>query len=135
MQLPKDYELSENGVKLRSRWKALDSVGLYVPGGQTVYPSSLIMNIVPAILAGVKRIVCVTPPSKFHNPYILGLLDELGIEEVYQVGGAQAIGAAYLWYKNYKSGKQNIWTRKYLCNFSKKTSVWKSRYRSNCWSI
>ena len=93
LQIPKDYELSEKGVRIRSRWKALDSVGLYVPGGQTVYPSSLIMNIVPAIVAGIKRIVCVTPPSKFHNPYVLALLDELGIEEVYQVGGAQAIGA------------------------------------------
>ena len=93
LQIPNDYELSENGVKLRSRWKALDSVGLYVPGGQAVYPSSLIMNIIPAIVAGIKRIVCVTPPSKLHNPYILGLLHELGIQEIYQVGGAQAIGA------------------------------------------
>jgi len=93
LQIPNDYELSEKGVKLRSRWKALDSVGLYVPGGQAVYPSSLIMNIIPAIVAGIKRIVCVTPPSKLHNPYILGLLDELGIQEIYQVGGAQAIGA------------------------------------------
>jgi len=103
LQIPKDYELSENGVRLRSRWKALDSVGLYVPGGQAVYPSSLIMNIVPAIIAGIKRIVCVTPPSKFHNPYILGLLDELGIEEVYQVGGAQAIGALTYGTKTIKS--------------------------------
>ena len=92
------------------------------------------MNIVPAIVAGIKRIVCVTPPSKFHNPYILALLDELGIEEVYQVGGAQAIGALTYGTKTIKC-KQNIWTRKYLCNFSKKTSIWESRYRSNCWSI
>ena len=105
LQIPKDYELIENGVRLKSKWKALDSVGLYVPGGQAVYPSSLIMNIVPAIVAGIERIVCVTPPSKFHNPYILGLLDELGIEEVYQVGGAQAIGALDLWHKNYKGCK------------------------------
>ena len=103
LQIPKDYELLENGVRLRSRWKALDSVGLYVPGGQAVYPSSLIMNIVPAIVAGIKRIVCVTPPSKFHNPYILGLLDELEIEEVYQVGGAQAIGALTYGTKTIKS--------------------------------
>ena len=103
LQIPKDYELLENGVRLKSRWKALDSVGLYVPGGQTVYPSSLIMNIVPAIVAGIKRIVCVTPPSKFHNSYILGLLDELGIEEVYQVGGAQAIGALTYGTKTIKS--------------------------------
>ncbi len=92
-QIPNDYELSEKGVRLKSRWKALDSVGLYVPGGNTVYPSSLIMNVVPAILAGVKRIVCITPPLKFINPYILGILEELNIHEIYQIGGAQAIGA------------------------------------------
>ena len=93
LQIPEDYELSENGVSLKSRWKPLESVGLYIPGGKAIYPSSLIMNIVPAMVAGIKRIVCVTPPSKYHNPYILGLLNELRIEEVYQVGGAQAIGA------------------------------------------
>ena len=51
------------------------------------------MNAIPAKIAGVKRIVCVTPPAESFNPYILGLLDELKIEEVYQVGGAQAIAA------------------------------------------
>jgi len=93
LQLPKDYEIKNKGAILKSRWKPIDSVGLYVPGGRTIYPSSLIMNAVPAKIAGVKRIVCVTPPTKYFNPYILGLFDELGIEEVYQIGGAQAIAA------------------------------------------
>ena len=78
---------------MHSNWQALDSVGLYVPGGKTVYPSSLIMNVVPAIVAGVKRIVCVMPPNHKINPYILSLLYELRIKEIYLVGGAQAIAA------------------------------------------
>jgi len=92
-QLPKDYDVIINNAKLKSIWKPLDSVGLYIPGGKAVYPSSLIMSVVPAKLAGVKRIVCVTPPSNNLNPYLAFLLDELGINEVYQVGGAQAIAA------------------------------------------
>ena len=93
LQLPKDYSLSEKGVNLKLRWKPIDSVGLYIPGGAATYPSSLIMNAVPAIVSGVKRIVCVTPPSENFDPYILGILNKLGIYEVYQIGGAQAIGA------------------------------------------
>ena len=92
-QYPNNNLLAQNGTKLKTRWKALDSVGLYIPGGQGAYPSSVIMNVVPAKIAGVKRIVCVMPPSKNFNPYVLAILDKLGIEEIYQVGGAQAIAA------------------------------------------
>jgi len=92
-QFPKDYEITNMNAKLKSIWKPMDSVGLYIPGGKAVYPSSLIMSVVPAQIAGVKRIVCVTPPSNNFNPYIAFLLDELGITEVYQIGGAQAIAA------------------------------------------
>ncbi len=92
-QLPENYEVINMNARLQSIWKPMDSVGLYVPGGNAVYPSSLIMSVVPAQIAGVKRIVCVTPPTDNFNPYIAFLLDELGINEVYQVGGAQAIAA------------------------------------------
>ena len=92
-QFPKDYEINNNNTKLKSIWKSIDSVGLYIPGGKAVYPSSLIMSVVPAQIAGVKRIVCVTPPSNNFNPYLAFLLDELNITEVYQVGGAQAVAA------------------------------------------
>ena len=92
-QLPDDYEIINDKAKLQSIWKPMDSVGLYIPGGKAVYPSSLIMMAVPAKIAGVKRIVCVTPPTKNFNPYLAFLLDELGIDEVYQVGGAQSIAA------------------------------------------
>ena len=92
-QFPQDYEVQNMDTKLKSVWKAIDSVGLYIPGGNAVYPSSLIMSVVPAQIAGVKRIACVTPPSNDLNPYIAFLLDELNISEVFQVGGAQAIAA------------------------------------------
>ena len=92
-QFPENYEVINMDAKLQSIWKPMDSVGIYVPGGSAVYPSSLIMSIVPAKIAGVKRIVCVTPPTNNFNPYLAYLLDELGISEVYQVGGAQAIAA------------------------------------------
>ena len=92
-QLPENYEVINMNARLQSIWKPIDSVGLYVPGGNAVYPSSLIMSIVPAKIAGVKRIVCVTPPADKFNPYVAFLLDELGINEVYQIGGAQAIAA------------------------------------------
>ncbi len=92
-QFPKDYEIINEHSKLKSIWKPIDSVGIYIPGGKAVYPSSLIMSVIPAQIAGVNRIVCVTPPSKDINPYIAFLLDELDISEVYQVGGAQAIAA------------------------------------------
>jgi len=92
-QFPQDYEVENMNAKMKSIWKPIDSVGLYVPGGNAVYPSSLIMSVVPAQIAGVKRIVCVTPPSDDFNPYIAFLLDELNISEVFQVGGAQAIAA------------------------------------------
>ncbi len=92
-QLPENYEVINMNARLQSIWKPIDSVGLYVPGGNAVYPSSLLMSVVPAQIAGVKRIVCVTPPTDNFNPYVAFLLDELGINEVYQIGGAQAIGA------------------------------------------
>ena len=92
-QLPSDIIQNENSILLKSQWKPIDSVGLYIPGGKAFYPSSLIMNAIPAKIAGVKRIVCVTPPSKQINPYLLVLLKELKIDEVYFVGGAQAVAA------------------------------------------
>ena len=93
-QKPENYEVVNGGVKTDLVWKPLQSVGLYIPGGHAVYPSSLLMNVIPAIIAGVKRIVVVTPSkSNEINPYILALLDLFSIKEVYQVGGAHAVAA------------------------------------------
>jgi histidinol dehydrogenase len=93
-QKPNNYKIENDGVKTSSVWKPIDSVGLYVPGGNAVYPSSVIMNVIPAKIAKVKRIVVATP-SKINkiNPYILAILDELNITEIYQIGGAHAIAA------------------------------------------
>jgi len=85
----------EKGIILGQLVNPIERVGLYVPGGQAAYPSSLIMAAVPAIVAEVKEIVVVTPPSSDGkiNPYFLSTARELGIEEIYKVGGAQAIAA------------------------------------------
>ncbi len=83
-----------DGVTLGQRITPLDSVGLYVPGGRAAYPSSVIMNAVPAQVAGVQRIALVTPPGTLHsNPVIAATIKALDLKEVYAVGGAQAIAA------------------------------------------
>ncbi|MBL8580070.1 MAG: histidinol dehydrogenase [Mesorhizobium sp.] len=82
------------GVELGSRWTAIEAVGLYVPGGTASYPSSVLMNAVPAMVAGVERIVIVVPASGgVINPLVLVAADLAGVSEIYRVGGAQAIAA------------------------------------------
>ncbi len=94
-QLARDWEIArENGVRLGQRVRPLEIVGLYVPGGGAAYPSTVMMNAVPAQVAGVGRIVVVTPPAQFkQNPVIAAALAELNLFEVYTVGGAQAVAA------------------------------------------
>jgi histidinol dehydrogenase len=82
------------GVELGSRWTAIEAVGLYVPGGTASYPSSVLMNAIPAVVAGVERIVIVVPASGgVINPLVLVAADLAGVSEIYRVGGAQAIAA------------------------------------------
>jgi histidinol dehydrogenase len=94
-QLTGDWEIArENGVRLGQRVRPLEIVGLYVPGGSAAYPSTVMMNAIPAQVAGVGRIVVVTPPAQFkQNPVIAATLKELNLFEVYTVGGAQAVAA------------------------------------------
>ena len=93
-QIPTNYKILKSGVKTSTIWKPIESVGLYIPGGNAAYPSSLLMNVIPAKVAGVNRIVLATPSKKGKiNPYILALIKVLGIKEIYQVGGAHAIAA------------------------------------------
>ncbi len=94
-QLTRDWEITrENGVRLGQRVRPLEIVGLYVPGGSAAYPSTVMMNAVPAQVAGVERIVVVTPPAQFkQNPVIAATLMELNLFEVYTIGGAQAVAA------------------------------------------
>lgn len=94
-QMPKDDSYTDSlGVTLASRWTPLDAVGLYVPGGTASYPSSVLMNAIPAKVAGVERVVMVVPtPDGETNPAVLAAAKRAGVDEVYRIGGAQAVGA------------------------------------------
>ncbi|WP_186392544.1 MULTISPECIES: histidinol dehydrogenase [unclassified Pannonibacter] len=94
-QMPKDDRYTDAlGVELGSRWTAVEAVGLYVPGGLASYPSSVLMNAVPALVAGVERIAMVVPaPDGVLNPLVLAAAKVAGITEIYRIGGAQAIAA------------------------------------------
>ncbi|MER8367445.1 histidinol dehydrogenase [Mesorhizobium sp. M1348] len=94
-QLPQDDRYTDAaGVELGSRWTAIEAVGLYVPGGTASYPSSVLMNAVPAKVAGVERIAMVVPASGGEvPPLVLVAADLAGVSEIYRVGGAQAIAA------------------------------------------
>ena len=84
----------DDGVTLGWKWSPVDSTGLYVPGGKAFYPSSVLMNAVPAIVAGVKRIAITVPtPDGFLNPVLLAAAKICGIDEIYRMGGAQAVAA------------------------------------------
>ena len=94
-QLPRDeWFTDETGASLGWRWTPLDSVGIYVPGGTARYPSSVLMNALPARLAGVGRIVMTTPAGERGiDPLTLAAARRAGVHEIYRVGGAQAVGA------------------------------------------
>ena len=94
-QRPQDSRFTDAaGVELGWRWSAIEAVGLYVPGGTASYPSSVLMNAVPAKVAGVKRVVMVAPaPGGELNPLVLAAAELAGVDEIYRMGGAQAIAA------------------------------------------
>ncbi len=95
-QMPADLEVQgPHGERLGRRWRAVERAGLYVPGGRAAYPSTVLMNAVPARVAGVERLVMVTPPGPGGdpNPTVLAAAHLAGVEELYRVGGAQAVAA------------------------------------------
>jgi histidinol dehydrogenase len=94
-QKPSDERFTDAlGVELGHRWSAIEAVGLYVPGGTASYPSSVLMNAVPAKVAGVPRVVMVVPaPDGVLNPLVLAAAKLAGVDEVYRIGGAQAVAA------------------------------------------
>lgn len=94
-QLPQDIKFTDDtGATLGMRWGALDAVGLYVPGGKASYPSSVLMNAIPAKVAGVGRIACCVPaPGGVLNPLVLAAAKMAGVSEIYRIGGAQAVAA------------------------------------------
>ncbi len=94
-QLPPDLHYQDDcGFDLGYRWNPMDSTGLYVPGGTAAYPSSVLMNAIPAKVAGVRRLaMCVPAPDGYLNPLVLAAAHKAGITEIYRIGGAQAIAA------------------------------------------
>ncbi|MBU1607601.1 MAG: histidinol dehydrogenase [Alphaproteobacteria bacterium] len=94
-QLPQDSDRTDGiGMRLGSRWLPVDAAGLYVPGGRASYPSSLLMNAIPAKVAGVKRLAVATPtPKGGTNALVLAAAHIAGIDEIWRVGGAQAVAA------------------------------------------
>ena len=94
-QRPADRDHTDAaGVRLGARWRPVDAAGLYVPGGRAAYPSSLLMNAIPAKIAGVERLVVTTPtPNGAINPLVLAAAHLAGVDEIWRIGGAQAIAA------------------------------------------
>src|SRR5699024_4305945 len=89
------FDSSEKGTLLGQKFTPLATAGVYVPGGKAAYPSSVLMNVVPAKVAGVKKIIMTTPCGKDGkvNPVVLAAASEAGVDEIYRIGGAQAIAA------------------------------------------
>ncbi len=94
-QLPEDLDFTDAaGLRLGYRWQAVEAAGLYVPGGTAAYPSSVLMNAIPAKVAGVDRLVMVVPtPDGVLNPLVLAAAAIASVDEIYRIGGAQAVGA------------------------------------------
>ncbi len=94
-QVPANRDFTDAaGVRQGATWRAVDAAGLYVPGGRAAYPSSLLMNAIPARVAGVERLVVVTPTPKGNsNPLVLAAAHVAGVDEIWRVGGAQAVAA------------------------------------------
>ncbi len=94
-QLPENWSFTDAaGYRLGLRWTAVEAVGIYVPGGTAAYPSSVLMNAIPARVAGVERLVMVTPtPDGAVNDLVLAAADIAGVDEIYRIGGAQAVAA------------------------------------------
>ncbi|MEZ3162422.1 histidinol dehydrogenase [Halorubrum sp. RMP-47] len=92
-QRPDDWRDDFGGRELGRRFRPIDRVGVYVPGGAAAYPSSALMGVIPAVVAGVDHVAVATPPAEDLNPVTLAAIHEAGADAVYQVGGAQAIGA------------------------------------------
>ena len=95
LQLPHDVETTDaTGLRMGMRWTPLDAAGLYVPGGKAAYPSSVLMNAIPARVAGVGRLaMCVPTPGGALNPLVLAAARRAGVTEIYRIGGAQAVAA------------------------------------------
>ena len=116
-QKPTDDRFTDAlGVELGHRWSAIEAVGLYVPGGTAAYPSSVLMNAVPAKVAGVPRVVMVVPsPDGKLTPLVLAAAKLAGVDEIYRIGGAQAVAALAYGTADDQAGGQDRRPRQRLC--------------------
>ena len=130
-QMPQDDRFTDAlGVELGSRWTAIEAVGLYVPGGTAAYPSSVLMNAVPAKVAGVPRIVMVVPaPGGVLNPLVLAAAKLAGVDEIYRIGGAQAVAALAYGTAVDRAGRQDRRARQCLCGRRQAHRVRQGRHR------
>jgi histidinol dehydrogenase len=92
-QVPADWRESFGDRELGRRFRSIESAGVYVPGGTAAYPSSALMGVIPAVVAGVEDVAVATPPAGEMNPVVLAAIDEAGADRVYAAGGAQAVAA------------------------------------------
>ena len=130
-QLPADIDYTdEAGVRLGARWRPLASVGLYVPGGTAAYPSSVLMNAIPAKVAGVARIAMVVPaPDGVLNPLVLAAAELAGVGEIYRIGGAQAVAALAYGTATIAAGRQDRRARQRLCRRGQAPGLRHGRHR------
>lgn len=126
-----------DGIILGQKVIPLENVGVYVPGGKAVYPSSVLMNIVPAKVAGVEHIYMCTPPGKDGKvaDSTLVAAHEAGADVIYKVGGAQAIAKNGIRYRIHPEGRQDRRTWKCICCPCKEGSIWKCINRLSCRSF
>jgi len=139
-QLPRDDRYTDAlGAELGWRWTAVDSVGLYVPGGLASYPSSVLMNVVPAKVAGVPHVVMAVPaPGGKINPLVLAAAHLAGISEIYRIGGAQAIAALAYGTESIKpvvrsSGPAMLTLRRQSARCSARWASTRSPGHPKCW--
>ena len=130
-QKPADDRFTDAlGVEMGSRWTAIEAVGLYVPGGTAAYPSSVLMNAVPAKVAGCARLVMVVPaPDGKLNPLVLAAAKLAGVDEIYRIGGAQAVAALAYGTESIAAGGQDRRTRQCLCGGGQASGVRPGRHR------
>ena len=118
------------GVELGHRWTAIEAVGLYVPGGTAAYPSSVLMNAVPAKVAGVPRVVMAVPaPDGLLSPLVLAAAKLAGVDEVYRIGGAQAVAALAFGTETIAAGRQDRRAGQRLCRRRQAPRVRHGRHR------
>jgi histidinol dehydrogenase len=130
-QLPKDERWTdETGATLGWRWSAVSAAGLYVPGGLASYPSSVLMNAIPAQVAGVERLViCAPTPDGVANPLVLLAARLSGVDTVYRIGGAQAVAAMAYGTEDDRAGRQDHRPRQRLCRRGQAAGLRQGRHR------